>query len=458
MKRTDQLPVLGTSYLMPHPPVILGEVGKGREEEASATREFCAEAAREIAREKPETLVIFSPHAPLFSDYIYVYDGPILSGSFGTFGAPELIMRFEQDTELRTLLVDMMKSEGFHCGSLDEKMSVTDRTLDHGVLVPLYFIRQAYPGFKIVALSSPVYTSDELRALGMIVRKAAKKSGRRISIIASGDMSHKVTEMSPYGKVEEGAVFDTAVCDSLRASDISSLLSIDSVLREKAAECGYGSLTILCGAFHAVPVQTRLIGYEAPFGIGYCVASFAEIRSDLRVRIAEHTIETYLNTGLVVQVRDLEKICLDASDFSTLELLRSERSGVFVSMKKKGELRGCIGTTSSTRDNLAEEIIQNALSAALEDPRFEPVQTDELDSIDLSVDVLGKAVSVKTRAELDPSKWGVIVTYQGRRGLLLPDLEGVETVDVQLSIACKKAGIDPLSPFEIQKFAVTRYR
>ena len=134
-----------------------------------------------------------------------------------------------------------------------------------------------------------------------------------------------------------------------------------------------------------------------------------------------------------------------------------EQAGVFVSFKKGGQLRGCIGTVQPVRDNLAEEIAANAVSAAVRDPRFAPVGEDELDSLEVSVDVLSPMEKVKSKDELDPKKYGVLVRSGSRSGLLLPDLEGVNTVDEQLEIALRKAGIQSNEPLQLFRFKVTRY-
>jgi AmmeMemoRadiSam system protein A len=134
------------------------------------------------------------------------------------------------------------------------------------------------------------------------------------------------------------------------------------------------------------------------------------------------------------------------------------RAGVFVSIKKRRELRGCIGTLEPTQDTIAEELIQNAISSATRDPRFPPVTSDELPSLSYSVDVLGEPEPVRSLAELDPCRYGVIVVSGGRRGLLLPDLEGVDTVEQQLEIARAKAGILPGESVEVFRFEVRRFR
>jgi AmmeMemoRadiSam system protein A len=135
-----------------------------------------------------------------------------------------------------------------------------------------------------------------------------------------------------------------------------------------------------------------------------------------------------------------------------------EKAGVFVSLKKHGELRGCIGTLEPTRPNTALEIIHNAISAAARDPRFPPVEPDELSELSYSVDVLTKPEAIPDTKDLDAKRYGVIVESGGRRGLLLPDLEGVDTVEEQLSIARQKAGIGEGEPVKIYRFEVKRYK
>ncbi len=164
------------------------------------------------------------------------------------------------------------------------------------------------------------------------------------------------------------------------------------------------------------------------------------------VKLAQDTIVRYVLEGKVIET--------PAEPTSEM----NKEAGVFVSLKKKGELRGCIGTFAPTTDSVAEEIIQNAISASTKDPRFPSVDHSELDDIDYSVDVLSAPERVESMDELDAKKYGVIVSCGGRRGLLLPDLEGVDTVEEQVSIASMKAGISPSEEVELQRFEVKRYK
>ena len=163
------------------------------------------------------------------------------------------------------------------------------------------------------------------------------------------------------------------------------------------------------------------------------------------VQLARQAVESYVRRHVVIKPGELEP-----------EM--KERAGVFVSLKKHGQLRGCIGTFEPTQTSVAEEIIQNAISSATGDPRFSPVNPSELDSLDYSVDILTHPEAVEDRLQLDPKKYGVIVEAGRRRGLLLPDLEGVDSVDMQISICRQKAGIMPAEPVKLYRFEVRRYR
>jgi AmmeMemoRadiSam system protein A len=162
------------------------------------------------------------------------------------------------------------------------------------------------------------------------------------------------------------------------------------------------------------------------------------------VRLAKETVESYVRSGRLPRPREL-----------TPEM--RERAGVFVSIKKHGQLRGCIGTFEPTRSNVAEEVMVNAISSATGDPRFPPVAPEELGDLIYSVDILTRPEPVDGPDKLDPRRYGCIVESGGRRGLLLPDLEGVNTVEEQINICCLKAGIDPGEPVILHRFQVRRY-
>lgn len=173
-----------------------------------------------------------------------------------------------------------------------------------------------------------------------------------------------------------------------------------------------------------------------------------ESREDFPVKLARKTLEKYLTQG-----NKMQSLAYIPDKFKA-------RVGVFVSLHKKGRLRGCIGTFLPTKANAAQEIIENTISAAAKDPRFPPVKSKELKDIDISVDILSKPEPVESLQQLDPKKYGIIVKKGWQQGLLLPDLEGVDTTDYQLEIAKQKAGLFNVSmeDLEIQRFTVERYK
>lgn len=163
------------------------------------------------------------------------------------------------------------------------------------------------------------------------------------------------------------------------------------------------------------------------------------------VKLAKETVETYVKEGKLPEQKAL------APEMK-------ERAGVFVSIHKHGQLRGCIGTFEPQKDNVAEEIMANAISSATRDPRFPPVTPSELDDLEYSVDILTKPEPVSDVRQLDPKKYGVIVESGWRRGLLLPDLEGVDSVEEQIAICRLKAGISASEPIKLYRFQVRRFK
>ena len=164
------------------------------------------------------------------------------------------------------------------------------------------------------------------------------------------------------------------------------------------------------------------------------------------VKLARETIKNYIKHGKIITLPlDLPKEMIN------------QKAGAFVSLKKYGELRGCIGTFMPTQKNIAQEIIKNAVSAAVEDPRFSPVNVSELEDLSISVDVLSVPEEIKDISQLDPKKYGVIVSSGYKKGLLLPDLEGVDTAEEQVDITKRKAGIYPGEKVKLYRFEVKRY-
>jgi len=267
-------------------------------------------------------------------------------------------------------------------------------------------------------------------------------------------------------------VFDKEITVAMAAGDFLRFLAFTPKFTQKAAVCGLGSCIIMAGALDGKDVQAELLSYEGTFGVGYGVASFipqgknenrrflkifrhkeiekldSVVKSDDEyVRLARYSIEYYVTN----------KKHANMPGNLPPEML-SNCAGVFVSLKKHGNLRGCIGTIAPVTDSIAKEILRNAVCACAQDPRFDPVRPDELEELVYSVDVLSPAEPIDSADKLDVKRYGVIVTSGQKRGLLLPNLEGVDTIEEQIAIALQKAGIRSDEKYSLERFEVVRHK
>ena len=460
------MPVLA-AYMVPHPPMIVPEVGRGGEKQIEATRAAYARVAEDIAALKPETVIISSPHATMYADYFHISPGSSAEGSFAPFRAPQVRFREEYDEALVQAIQRYTGKAGIPAGTAGERAPA----LDHGTMVPLYFIRQQYSGFRIVRVGLSGLPLEEHYRLGQAIRQAVEETGRRAVFVASGDLSHKLQSYGPYGFAAEGPQYDGRVMDVCGRAAFGELFDFDEAFCERAAECGHRSFVIMAGVLDGTAVQAEKLSHEDVTGVGYGICIFRpqgpdESRRflDARRRTEERRLtENRAKCDPWVQLawQSVENCVMRRGILPVPEGLPGEllhrRAGAFVSIHKQGRLRGCIGTIAPTRDSLAEEIIRNAVSAAMHDPRFEPIRPDELPWLEISVDVLGEPEDIASEDELDVKRYGVIVSRGHRRGLLLPDLDGVDTVRQQVDIARQKAGIGPHEKVALQRFRVVRH-
>ncbi len=457
-----------SSYIFPHPPLIVPEIGKGDEKGAANTLRACEKAAEEIRKEKPSTIILTTSHAPLFEDYIFINDFKTLKGDFGRFGARQVNLGFENNLKMAESIVEFAKKEGFDAGGIDEgigKKYGISGELDHGAMVPLYYISRVYSDFKLVHIAMSTLTLEEHYRFGMCIGEAIRNSDEDVVFVASGDLAHRLTSDGPYGYNKHAGEFDELFVKSIEKDDIDAILDIDDKLRDEAAECGLRSFVIMLGALDGYSVSPKVYSYEGPFGVGYMVARIGVGREDSSRRIIERrikgrgkSVDPYVSLARrALEAYVKEGRVLDDYDGLPGEMIK-DKAGTFVSIKKKGELRGCIGTIAPTRENIAKEIIHNAISAGTSDPRFYPVKPYELDELEYSVDVLMEPEAVDSMDKLDAVKYGVIVRAGRRTGLLLPNLENVDTPEQQVSIALQKAGISPNEKYTMERFEVIRHK
>ncbi len=457
------------AYMVPHPPLIVPAVGRGGEKDIAETTASYERVGQEIAKIAPDTIVIISPHSIMYGDYFHISPGEGATGSFARFGAPQVSFSETYDKEFAIVLQSRLYADDFPGGTLGER----DKELDHGTMVPLYFIRKYYKGGKIIRIGLSGLSLTDHYKLGIYIKQVAEDLGRNTVIVASGDLSHKLQEHGPYGFDPAGPVYDKKIMEAAAAADFGGMMEFDEKLLDEAAECGHRSFVIMSGTFDGVDVKVEALSHQDITGVGYGICIFTPgaenedrcflkklaekvkgVDSSPYVKLARATIEQFIRTGKRLRFsKDLPKGLADELPIEAT----SRRAGAFVSVHKNGALRGCIGTIGPVQDSIAEEIISNAISAVSRDPRFDKVREDELELLEISVDILGEPEDIDGPDKLDVKRYGVIVSCGFKRGLLLPDLDGIDTVEEQIDIARQKGGISPDDNYKLQRFEVVRY-
>lgn len=455
-----------------HPPIMVPEVGGSRADVTRETAEAMRVAAQLLERFEPETVVVMSPHAPTARDAFVVHAEPSVVGDLGDFGAAQVRYEASTDTELARAIIDAAVQAAVPAFDRSSLGGGWEREpLDHGVLVPMSFLDPdgRYP---VVVLSLSFLPLGQHVEFGKAIARAAENVGRKVAFVASGDCSHRLSPEAPAGFSPRAREFDDELVRHVEANDLVGMTSLDPRLVSEAGECGLRSFATLGGFLEWTDATSRVLTYEAPWGVGYMTAVAADpegmrvldaLLSQARltppagrkggapgadetepVKLARKAIEQYVMYGEVLEVP------------KHLSALMHSRAGAFVSLHLDGSLRGCIGTICPTQETLAQEIVRNAIEAATDDPRFHPLTPYELDGLDVKVDVLHPSEACE-HGDLDPKEYGVIVSCDRRRGLLLPDLEGVETAEDQVAIAKRKAGIAGHEEHDLERFKVDRY-
>lgn len=458
-------------YAMPHPPIIIPEVGRGEEQKIKQTADACYMIAEEISNIKPDTIIIVTPHGPLFRDAVSFSYEDHIRGDLRKFRAPEVRFNLEVDETLTSKIIDFAQEENIPSVKITYDSADSyeiDYELDHGVMVPLYFINKKYTDYKVIHITYGLLPYLQLYKLGMCIKKAVEDSQSNAVFIASGDLSHRLSKDGAYEYSAYGQKFDDELISFLKEGDVLGIYNMDAATVENAGECGLRSYYIMLGAMNGHTIKGNLLAYQGTFGVGYLVMDFAidesnndiytqltqsaqnkikqkQDNEDTYVRLARESLTHYLIHGDY----------MEEPSYITDEMTNSKR-GVFISIKQDGQLRGCIGTILPVTENVAQEVIRNAVEAGLHDPRFPAIELSEIGYLDFSVDVLTEPQIAK-KGELDAKKYGVIVRKGFKTGLLLPNLEGVDTVDYQLEIALQKADISHNEDYTIEKFEVIRH-
>ena len=405
---------------------------------------------------KEDVIGYYAPHAG------YVYSGPVVGAvvsrvsiketfvimgpSHTGVGAPfSILTEGTWRTPLGDVEIDTELAKAILAGSSHLKEDRLAHLQEHSIEVQLPFIQYFRPDIKFVPIMLS-HTNDAVyRNIGLAIAKAIKDTGKGVVIVASGDMNHYESQKITHTK-------DRQAIESILRLEPRELLQ--RVHDFKISMCGYGTAACLIyAAKEFAPVKTELVRYQTSGDItrefdavvGYAGIIFKGLKESPQVKLARETVEGFILRGEIPHPKNI-----------STEM--KGKAGVFVSLHKGDELRGCIGTIEPDEANIAQEIIRNAVQSATQDPRFNPVKPEELPELVYSVDVLTEPEPVNSERDLDPKKYGAIVEAGWRRGLLLPDLEGVDTVQRQLEICRAKAGIGREEPVKLYRFEVKRYK
>ena len=449
---------IAIAALMAHAPVLIPVIATSRADRARASIDAMTEAARRVVDAAPVVVILISPHTPRRRGGFAVWGDEWVKGSLTKFSSPDVTVALPNDQRLMERLFEEASARGV------ELWRLRDCELDHGAIVPLWHLQQAGWVGPVVVVGLNYPGEPGLIELGQSITAAAGCDGRSVAVVASGDMSHRLKPGSPGGYHPEACGFDQLFIECLRAGDYRRLMSLEPELQELAGEDVVDSTLVVASAVEWNSTGGEVLSYEGPFGVGYGVAILYAARDHGLLESPSDREEARLASGRLLP--QIARYSIEAAlrgdgwqpNFA-LEGILAERFGVFVTIRgRAGELRGCVGTISPRFGNTLEETWHLAREAAFRDHRFEPVRSEEIGHSRFEVSVVFPPEPICSTSELDPQRYGLVVaTEDGRRGALLPALDGVGTAEEQLDIARRKGGIEEGETTTIQRFVVEKF-
>jgi len=257
--------------ISPHPPLLAPEVGGDRIAQVAKSRAALREFSRRLINANPDSVAVISPHSPFDDRSFLARSTALLHGDFGQFGAGNVRLCFNNDLELLKAIEQAAVVRG-----LRVRMLTTDNPLDHGALVPLYYLAEQGWDGPVVVIGFTAQSNELHVEFGRAVKRAAVEIGRKIAFIASGDLSHRLTVDGPYRYEPTAHLFDEQIVRGVDSGDASVIMGIDTTLRYNAGECGYRSILVGLGVAEGLGGTPEVLSYEGPFGVGYMVAILAE--------------------------------------------------------------------------------------------------------------------------------------------------------------------------------------
>ncbi len=433
--------MITNATLMCHAPIVIPELAGARGQACAATTGAMRKAARALIADDPGLIVVVTPHGERKERSWGISHQPTLRGDLGRFGHRELSLRFEGSPQAAQTLSRQTQAVGL------AHWELPDAGCDHGAFVPLYFVAQAGYRGQVLLVNLPWPGSGTEERFGQLLADCFSTDSRRIAVLASGDMSHRLLPDAPAGYHPQARVFDQQFVTALRRGDYHAACNPDPGLQDLAAEDVVDSVRVAASATGYSDRGGEVLCYEGPFGVGYTEAVLFDAQAPPRalLHLAREAIAAWLEN------RTPER--------PSLEPMWQEPRASFVTLRTaSGELRGCIGKLAPTKPSMVDEVIENAVGAASRDPRFPPLKHSELSDLRIELSVLEKPRPVAGIEQLDPATFGVVVSHAGRRGVLLPEIDGVDDAETQVRIASQKAGIAEGAPVELRRFRVRKLK
>jgi len=264
--------MINFAALTPHPPIIIPEIGDDQIKKVKKTILAMKKLAKEFNNSDPDTVIIISPHGLVYPDRFNICAMPKLTGSFLQFGAGNLQFNLKNDIELANEIAKTSKDNGINTLLYDNDEAYYE--LDHGTLVPIHFLLGEQKETKVLPITYSMLDKSTHLAFGEVIAEIAQKSKKRIAIIASGDLSHRLIQTAPAGYTEAGKEFDKSLLNHLKNKDTEAVLEMDEDFIEEAGECGYKSILVLLGVINKLNYSPKIMSYEGPFGVGYGIVNF----------------------------------------------------------------------------------------------------------------------------------------------------------------------------------------
>ena len=455
------------TFMLPHPPIVIPKIGKGDLKLVQKTVDAYEEAAEKIGQIQPETIVIISPHHTLYADYFQISPGKKGKGNLGQFNVPQVSVSAKFDEDFVEKLSHVADAHGIPAGV----KGATSKTIDYGAVIPLVYVNKYWKNYKLVHMGISGLPLVSHYELGKCIKETAESLGTKTVVIASGDLSHRLKPDGPNGYRKEGAEYDAQLMGIMERCEFDRLMDFDEGFRALAGECGHRSFTVMAGALDKTDVDAKCLSYEGVTGVGYGVCVFepgeANEERDMKEKYLAKdkeridAIKEKEDEYVKLARKAIEELVLNDKKYEITEELPEEminkKAGVFVTIKTGKQLRGCVGTLSPEKENIAEEIIQNAMNSAGNDPRYAHIEKDELDRMEITVDVIGEFEEIFTDDMLDVHEYGVCITKGRKKGFLLPNQTGLETTEQQVAIARQSAGLRPRDKAKMERFEVVRH-